>query len=45
VRQDHLDLPIPEGHVLIYRPWITLKNGMRIYASQYGLRIPADRTR
>jgi len=23
---------------VIYRPWITLKNGKRLYASQFGLR-------
>lgn len=30
--------PVPEGYVLVFRPWITLKNGNRLYASQVGKR-------
>jgi hypothetical protein len=29
--------PVPEGFTVIYRPWITLRNGKRIYAATYGL--------
>lgn len=38
MKQKPLGLPIPEGYVLIYRPWITLKNGKRLYATQVGKR-------
>ena len=38
MRQLRLPLPIPEGYVLVFRPWITLKNGRRLYASQFGKR-------
>jgi hypothetical protein len=27
-----------EGATVIYRPWITLRNGRRLYASTYGRR-------
>jgi hypothetical protein len=30
------DDPVPEGKTLICRPWITLRNGQRLYASQIG---------
>lgn len=33
-----LPLPIPEGYHLVFRPWITLKNGRRLYAAQCGKR-------
>lgn len=33
-----LDLPIPEGYVLKFVAFITLKNGKRIYAKTYGKR-------
>ena len=33
-----LPLPIPEGYQLVFRPWITLKNGTRLYARQIGKR-------
>jgi hypothetical protein len=29
--------PIPPGKRLVFRPWIT-KNGVRVYAKQYGKR-------
>lgn len=29
--------PVPEGYTVIYRPWITLKNGKRLYAATYGM--------
>lgn len=28
---------VPEGFQVIYRPWITLRNGKRLFASAYGL--------
>lgn len=36
----HLDpnSPIPDGYKVIFRPWITLKNGTKIYAHQRGLK-------
>lgn len=30
--------PVPEGYTVIYRPWITLRNGKRLYAVAYGLK-------
>lgn len=29
---------IPEGHKVEFRAWITLKNGVRLYAKAYGLK-------
>ena len=29
---------VPEGFMVIYRPWITLRNGRRLYASAYGFK-------
>lgn len=48
MKQQRLALPIPDGYVLIFRPYITLKNGKRLYASQVGKRafplvVPAAR--
>ena len=37
-KQLRLALPIPEGYVLIFRPYRDLKNGKRIYAKTYGYR-------
>ena len=31
-------LTVPEGYKLVFRPWITLKNGQKLYASQVGKR-------
>lgn len=31
--------PLPPGKKLIFRPWRTLPNGQRVYASQYGKRV------
>lgn len=28
---------VPEGFQVIFRPWITLRNGKRLYASTCGL--------
>jgi len=28
----------PEGFTVLYRPWITLRNGRRLYAKSCGLR-------
>jgi hypothetical protein len=30
--------PKPEDQVYIFRPWITLRNGKRLYAYQVGLK-------
>lgn len=38
MKQLTLPLPIPEGYQLVFRPWITLKNGKRLYAAQVGKR-------
>lgn len=38
MQQLKLALPIPEGYVLIFRPYRDLKNGKRIYAKTYGYR-------
>lgn len=38
MKQLKLPLPIPEGYQLVFRPWITLKNGKRLFASQFGKR-------
>lgn len=38
MEQLKLPLPIPEGYVLIFRPYKTLKNGTRIYAKTFGFR-------
>jgi hypothetical protein len=40
-RKEVRDLKDPDrrpGYRLIFRPFITLKNGKRIYASQYGIK-------
>ncbi len=29
---------VPQGVQVIYRPWITLRNGKRLYAATYGLK-------
>lgn len=28
----------PQGYQVIYRPWITLRSGKRLYACDYGLK-------
>ena len=38
MKQSKLPLPIPEGYQLVFRPWITLKNGQKLFASQVGKR-------
>jgi hypothetical protein len=38
MKQLKLPLPIPEGYQLVFRPWITLKNGSRLFAHQVGKR-------
>lgn len=30
---------IEKDKIVIYRPWITLKNGTRIYAKNYGKKV------
>lgn len=29
---------VPEGYQVVYTAWITLRNGRRLYAWQYGLK-------
>ncbi len=38
MKQLDFGFPIPEGYEVIYRAFITLKNGTVIYAKQYGIR-------
>lgn len=38
MKQLKLTLPIPDGYVLIFRPYRDLKSGKRIYAKTYGYR-------
>jgi hypothetical protein len=38
MKQLQLPLPIPEGYVLIFRPYRDLKSGKRIFAKTYGFR-------
>ena len=38
IKQPKLTLPIPDGFKLVFRPWITLRNGKKLYASQVGKR-------
>lgn len=34
-----LKLPLPsDGYTVVFRPYITLKNGKRLYAKHYGKR-------
>jgi hypothetical protein len=33
------DEPAPEGYTVVYTPYITLKNGKRLYASAYGRKV------
>lgn len=37
-KQLNLELNLPEGMKVIYRPFITLKNGQRLWAWQRGLK-------
>lgn len=36
VMQMKLELPIPEGYVIKFVPYITKKDGTRLYAKHYG---------
>lgn len=38
MKQLNLALPIPDGYKLIFRAFITLKNGKRLFAKQCGIR-------
>ncbi len=38
MKQQSFNFPIPEGYTVVFRPWITLKNGTRLYAYQVGKR-------
>jgi hypothetical protein len=33
------DENVPEGYTVVYTPYITLKNGKRLYASSYGRKV------
>lgn len=37
-KQLSLDLPIPDGMKLVFRPWRRTKDGKILWAKQYGLR-------
>ena len=48
MKQQTFKFPIPDGFTVVFRPWITLKNGKRLYASQIGKRafpliVPIDK--
>lgn len=30
---------VPEGYHVVFTPWITLRNGRRLYASSYGRKV------
>ncbi len=32
------EMPVPAGHKLIFRPYITLRNGKKLWARTVGLR-------
>jgi hypothetical protein len=38
MKQLKLALPVPEGYTVIFRAWITLKNGKKLFAKQCGIR-------
>lgn len=38
MKQLKLPLPIHEGYKLVFRPWITLRDGRKLFASQFGKR-------
>jgi hypothetical protein len=38
MKQIPVKLAVPKGFSLVFRPWITLKNGKRLYAYQVGKR-------
>lgn len=38
MKQLRFNFPIPEGYTVVFRPWITLKNGKKLYAAQVGKR-------
>lgn len=37
-KQLSFDFPIPDGMKIIFRPYITLRNGNTIWAKNYGIR-------
>ncbi|MGU9992879.1 hypothetical protein [Bordetella avium] len=37
-KQLSFNFPLPEGMKMIFRPYITLKNGQRLWAKQVGKR-------
>ncbi len=38
MKQQKLALPVPEGYTIIFRAFITLKNGKKLFAKQCGIR-------
>lgn len=38
MKQLKLPLPIPDGYKVVFRSWVTLKNGKKLYAAQIGKR-------
>ena len=38
MKQLNFGFPIPDGYIVVFRAWITLKNGKKLYASQIGKR-------
>lgn len=31
--------PVPEGYTVVFTPYITLKNGKKLYAANYGRKV------
>ena len=38
MKQQKLALPVPEGYMVVFRAYITLKNGKKLFAKQCGIR-------
>jgi hypothetical protein len=38
MQQLSFDFPFPDDHKIVFRAWITLKNGKRLYAQAIGKR-------
>ncbi len=38
MKQLAFDFPIPDGYTVIFRAWITQKNGKRLHAKTVGIR-------
>lgn len=37
--EQRYDETVPEGYTVVYTPYITLRNGKRLYASTYGRKV------